>query len=116
LNGVITRLGNAGCDIEKGLETCYYAEEVYLSSLESFANDDTPQKIESALESNDLKRCKMYARSFSRVLYNLGMRELYYINDGIFDSAERKSRAELGKLLKRMIQRKNELSEIIRSR
>ena len=88
MNDVITKLADAGCDIGKGLETNYNEEELYISSLRSFAEDDTPQKMEKAIRSNDLKQCRMYACSFRRVLYNLGMRELYYLNDSIFASAE----------------------------
>lgn len=114
MNAVITKLADAGCDIGKGLETNYNEEELYISSLRSFAEDDTPQKMEKAIRSNDLKQCRMYACSFRRVLYNLGMRELYYLNDSIFASAECGS-SELGRLVKQLVLKKNEMAAIIRS-
>ena len=73
MNEVISKLADAGCDIDKGLETSYDEEELYISSLRQFAEDDTPQKMERAYRSNNIDKCRMYACSFSRVLYNLGI-------------------------------------------
>lgn len=114
MNAVITRLADAGCDIGKGLETNYNEEELYISSLRAFAEDDTPQKMESAVAGNDLKQCRLYACSFRRVLYNLGMREMYYLNDSILNSAER-GNSELRRLVRRLVLKKNEMTAIIRS-
>lgn len=56
----------------------------------------------------------MYACSFSRVLYNLGMREMYYLNDSIFASAENGGK-ELGRLVRLLVAKKNKMNEIIYS-
>ncbi len=114
MNEVISKLADAGCDIDKGLETCYDEEELYLSSLRQFAEDDTPQKMERAYRSNNIDKCRMYACSFSRVLYNLGMREMYYLNDSIFASAENGGK-ELGRLVRLLVAKKNKMNEIIYS-
>lgn len=114
MNEVISKLADAGCDIDKGLETSYDEEELYINSLRQFAEDDTPQKMETAYRSNNIDMCKMYACSFSRVLYNLGMREMYYLNDSIFASAEHGGK-ELGRLVRLLVAKKNKMNEIIYS-
>ena len=114
MNEVISKLADAGCDIDKGLETCYDEEELYISSLRQFAEDDTPQRMERAYRSNNIDKRRMYACSFSRVLYNLGMREMYYLNDSIFASAENGGK-ELGRLVRLLVAKKNKMNEIIYS-
>ena len=114
MNAVIAKLADAGCDVGKGLETNYNEEQLYISSLRAFAEDDTPQKMERAVKGNNPRQCKLYACSLRRVLYNLGMTEMYYLNDSILSSAERGS-SELARLVRRLVLKKNEMTAIIRS-
>lgn len=99
MNAVLSALEADGCSISKGFETFNGEEDLYLSRLKMFAENDIPSKINDAYFRCDLNKLRSYSCSLTHILFNLGLMSLYYLNESLLASVCSGRLSELDSLM-----------------
>ncbi len=79
MHDILSRLQNAGCDVDGALHRMLDDEEFYISCLEPALHDPAFETLSLALKNQDLSQAFDAAHTLKGVLGNMGLDPLYDI-------------------------------------
>lgn len=108
----IEKLNEFGANTDEGLERCFGNEALYLRLVKMIPAEENFDRLDAALQANDLDAAFAAAHALKGVLGNLSLTPMYDLSVEMTELLRSKAQTDYSPMLSRLLELKEQLTEI----